>query len=125
MLSYDSYAPVVRRDLARAQEESWARLGRPGTWWSAEERLAIAEEVRAARWCELCRTRKAALSPYGLPGTHAAVGPYRQDRPDQVLVGPHAAGHTVHDDAETPDGHGWAQFLLRSATRFRGGQVTG
>ena len=75
MLSYDSYAPVVRRDLARAQEESWARLGRPGTWWSAEERLAIAEEVRAARWCELCRTRKAALSPYGLPGTHAAVGP--------------------------------------------------
>jgi alkylhydroperoxidase family enzyme len=66
--------PPIRSDLAGAQTESWARLGRPGTWWSAAERVAIAAEARAARRCELCVARKAALSPYGLPGRHEARG---------------------------------------------------
>lgn len=60
----------LRRELARA----WWRLAEPGTWWSGAERLALAAEVRAARSCALCRTRKAALSPYGIDGTHDSTG---------------------------------------------------
>jgi hypothetical protein len=75
MLSYGRYTDLVRADLAQAQSDSWERLGRPGTWWRAGERLAIAGESRAARDCALCRERKAALSPYGLPGRHHESGP--------------------------------------------------
>ena len=32
----------IRADIVAAQSEAWARLGRPATWWRAEERLAIA-----------------------------------------------------------------------------------
>jgi hypothetical protein len=74
-LSYDGNRYPIRDDLAQAQRRTWARLGEPGTWWSASDRLAIAAECRAARDCELCRRRKAALSPYGVPGEHTAVGP--------------------------------------------------
>ena len=38
-------------------------------------------------------------SPFG--SAHAAVRADRQDRADQVLVGAHAAGDAVHDDAES------------------------
>jgi hypothetical protein len=74
-LTYAGARHAIRPDIVAAQNEAWARLGRPGTWWKAAERLAIAAECRAARSCELCRQRKGALSPYGLPGRHAAVGP--------------------------------------------------
>ena len=74
-LRYQGSEFPIRRDLAEAQGAAWARLGRAGTWWRAEERLAIARECRAARWCELCRVRKAALSPYAVAGKHAAAGP--------------------------------------------------
>lgn len=58
-------------DTVQAQlAEQMARLGRPGTWWDADSRLAIASEVRAARNCRLCRRRKEALSPYSVGGTH-------------------------------------------------------
>ena len=73
--SYADSRYPIRPDLVEAQREAWARLGRPGTWWRGQERLAIAEECRAARSCDLCRQRKIALSPYSSPGRHAAVGP--------------------------------------------------
>jgi len=36
---------------------------------------------------------------------HAALLPHGNDRPQQMLVGAHAAGHAVHDDTEAPDCH--------------------
>ncbi len=63
----------IRTDLTAAQRTSIERLARPGMWWTGAERVAIAAEARAARACGLCRERKQALSPYGLPGEHAAT----------------------------------------------------
>lgn len=60
----------VREGLAREVARAWTRLASPGTWWTGAERLAIAACSRAARQCPLCRTRKAALSPYGIDGVH-------------------------------------------------------
>lgn len=64
----------MRTGLADAIEEAWWRLARPGTWWSGAERVAIAAEVRLAASCDLCRRRKAALSPYTVDGVHDSHG---------------------------------------------------
>jgi len=53
---------------------AWARLGFAGTWWTAAERVAMAAATREARSCGLCRARRAALSPYSVPGSHPAAG---------------------------------------------------
>ena len=71
----------VRAALAAAQQRAWARLAKPGEWWSGAVRVAIAEETRAAEDCALCRERKAALSPYAVAGAHERA----TDLPD-VLV---------------------------------------
>jgi hypothetical protein len=63
----------VRVDLAAALDAEWDRLGHPGTWWTGEERIALAREARTARSCRLCRTRRAALSPYAAPDNHSAA----------------------------------------------------
>ncbi len=60
----------MRESLAREVEVGWNRLTSPGTWWSGAERLAIAAEARHAKTCKLCQQRKAALSPYTVPGEH-------------------------------------------------------
>lgn len=52
-------------------DASWLQLGLPGTWWTGAQRVAIAAETRAARECELCRSRKQALSPYSSDNQHA------------------------------------------------------
>ena len=67
-------SPIIRDDLATARERAWDRLAAPGTWWSAADRLAIAEETRNAPRCELCRRRKQALSPYAMEGAHDGLG---------------------------------------------------
>ena len=69
-LAYASAPVTVRRDLVEAQTRAWRGLGRPGTWWTGTERVAIAAEVRAAARCALCLARKAALSPYTVAGIH-------------------------------------------------------
>ena len=73
-LAYASAPVTVRRDLVDAQLRAWRGLGRPGTWWSGAERIAIAAEVRAATRCALCLARKAALSPYTVGGIHDGPG---------------------------------------------------
>ena len=73
--SFYGEAPVtVREDLAAAHERSWQRLARPGTWLTAERRLAIAAEARRAPSCALCRERKDALSPNAVAGKHQSLG---------------------------------------------------
>ncbi|MDA0261517.1 MAG: alkylhydroperoxidase-related (seleno)protein [Proteobacteria bacterium] len=64
----------IRDDLAATRDRAWQRLGHAGTWWSGDERVAIAAEVRAVSDCELCGRRKAALSPYSIDGTHTHLG---------------------------------------------------
>lgn len=60
----------MRPDLLAAQTLAWDRLGQPGTWWTAADRLAIAAETRHADACALCRQRAVALSPAAVPGQH-------------------------------------------------------
>lgn len=60
----------VRDDLAQAHALVLTRLALPGTWWTGDERVAIAAAARSARHCAFCVDRKAALSPYTISGTH-------------------------------------------------------
>ena len=68
--------PIVsnRPELAAAIERAWTHVSGPGTWFTGVERLAIADEVRVAKQCPLCRARKAALSPYAVAGDHLDRG---------------------------------------------------
>ena len=63
----------IRPDIAAAHNAFWTRLAQPGSWWTGAERVAIAAETRAALDCSFCATRKRALSPYTLEGTHQAA----------------------------------------------------
>lgn len=53
----------IRPDLTSAHDRAWARLAAPGAWLTAQERVDIAAEARAAKDCPACAQRKAALSP--------------------------------------------------------------
>lgn len=44
--SYDATPVAVSDEIAQSHREAWAMLAEPGTWWSAAERLAIAERAR-------------------------------------------------------------------------------
>ena len=72
-LSYDAAGIAVRGDLAAAHARAWRRLAAPGTWLTADRRLAVAAETRAAAECAYCAECKAALSPYRVPGSHRAA----------------------------------------------------
>ncbi len=76
----------IREDLPSAFRGFWAWLAEPGNWWSGAEKVAIAAEARNAPFCEFCKTRKEALSPSMVEGTHSTV----QD------VLPEAAVDAVH-----------------------------
>ena len=68
------HAPFpVRDDLGEAYRTYWSQLASPGTWWSGEERVAIAQESRNALVCPYCAERKQALSPYNFPGEHMST----------------------------------------------------
>ena len=64
----------IRADLADSHAATWRHIASPGTWWTAQERLAIAEEARLARDCALCAERKAAVSPFAVDGEHENAG---------------------------------------------------
>ncbi len=44
--SYGDAAVTVTDDIAASHREAWAMLAGPGTWWTAAERLAIADRAR-------------------------------------------------------------------------------
>lgn len=64
----------VRDDLPAAFRVYWHKLARPGNWWTGAERIAIAEESRAAATCSFCLAHKDALSPYTMEGSHEDCG---------------------------------------------------
>ena len=45
--SYDDTPVAVGDDIADSHRQAWDRLGRPGTWWTGRQRLAIAARARA------------------------------------------------------------------------------
>jgi hypothetical protein len=71
-VSFDySDAPYPVPDYkAQAHRGAWDYMAAPGSWWTGEERIAIAEASRAASDCTLCVERKSALSPNALQGAH-------------------------------------------------------
>lgn len=46
---FDPGADPVRPELVAAIDRSWEELGRPGTWWDARDKIAIADLARGAR----------------------------------------------------------------------------
>ncbi len=71
-IDYSAAGVPIRDDLKKAHAELWEHLRKPGSWWTGEERIAIAAESRHAASCELCAERKGALSPNAVQGEHDA-----------------------------------------------------
>ena len=47
--AYPGVPHPVRDDIVAAQRRVWELIARPGSWWTGEQRVAIAEQARAAR----------------------------------------------------------------------------
>ena len=73
-LSYDAPAVPVRQEFAGAHSRFWEKLPKPGAWWTGAERVAIAAEVRNAPRCDICKQRRATLSPNAVGGDHRSLG---------------------------------------------------
>jgi hypothetical protein len=72
---YPPDAPVTLREtMAPANRRAWSALASPGTWWTGAERVAIADELRRAEHCALCRDRKQVLSAASVQGEHDTGG---------------------------------------------------
>lgn len=71
---YSAASVDVRSDLRDCHRFLLRHVVSPGTWWTGEERHAIAEASRQATACGLCRERKAALSPTAVRGRHDGGG---------------------------------------------------
>ena len=71
----------IRPDIGEAYRAYWTALAAPGTWWTGEERVAIAQESRTALTCAFCAERKNALSPYTFAGQHDS----ETDLPERVV----------------------------------------
>jgi hypothetical protein len=82
----------VRDDIPAAHREFWHRLAGPGSWWTGQERVAIAAESRLALGCALCHARKQALSPYTVAGEHhhggSALPPRAVDSVHRIVTDP-------------------------------------
>lgn len=73
-IDYAGAGVPVRDDLVEAHRSVWEHVRSAGTWWTGEQRVAIAAETRRATTCSLCRERRAALSATHVAGEHAATG---------------------------------------------------
>ena len=82
--NYSNSPWPIRDDLIGAFRHTWDKLGHAGTWLTAEERIAVAREVRNTRACSLCHERKSNLSPFSADGEHD--GDHRSLSPVQVDV---------------------------------------
>jgi alkylhydroperoxidase family enzyme len=69
-LDYSAAGVPVPDDMQAAHRYMWDLIRRPGPQWTGAQRVAIAAEARRADTCAFCHTRKAALSPTAVSGTH-------------------------------------------------------
>ena len=83
-ISYQDLAWPVRDKVTAVQQDAWDRLGRPGTWLTGAERVAIAAEARNAGDCKLCRDRLGALSPGAVTGEHDHLGAVSESEVEQI-----------------------------------------
>ncbi len=83
-INYQGLSWPLRDELTAAQRRAWERLGRPGTWLTGAERIAVAAEARNATGCALCRERKEALSPQAIEGNHDQLGAMAELEVDQI-----------------------------------------
>jgi hypothetical protein len=67
---YEASPYTVPESKAAVHRSAWDNLSRPGSWWTARERIAIAQASRTAFECSLCRERKSAPSPFSVSGEH-------------------------------------------------------
>ena len=70
VFDYSNSGYEIRPDIALAHRRVWEQFADAGSWWRGADRVAIAQEVRNARFCQLCVERKAALSPFSIEGKH-------------------------------------------------------
>lgn len=107
---YDQSAYTIPAYKVEAHRKAWQYLSRPGSWWTAAERIAIAESSRAALACTLCEERKAALSPLAVRGRH--------DNPivplDDKVVD---AAHRITTDSARISGS-WVKSLIGESFGF-------
>ena len=101
-LSFDTAPLPIRDGIAEALPQVWARIGQPGTWLTAQERVAVAAESRNARFCALCAERAEALSPYAVQGEHDSLGQLSDDKVELI--------HRMMTDPGRIAGH-WYEFL--------------
>ncbi len=101
-LTFDATPLPIRDDIAAALPQVWARIGLPGTWLTAQERVAVAAESRNARFCALCAERAEALSPYAVHGEHNSLGELPDDKVELI--------HRMMTDPGRIAGH-WYEFL--------------
>ncbi len=73
MISYDGADYPVVAKYRDSHNRFWSRLAKPGAWFTAAERVAIAGEVRQARHRSLCQRRTEALSPTYVHGQHDGI----------------------------------------------------
>lgn len=101
------YSPYpIRPDIVDTYREVWAFLARPGCWYTGAEHVAMARAVRGAAHCDLCRRRKASVTPYSMEGNHD----HRTDLPAVVVE----VVHRVTTDSARLK-RSWYEDLLASA----------
>ena len=71
-MSFEALGGSIRADLIDAMQREWVRLGRPGTWWSAGERVAIAAAARRAQAGTHDESSAVPQPPVGNVATEAA-----------------------------------------------------
>lgn len=73
VINYNDAGFRVRPEFAESHESFWQRLKSAGNWFTAEQRVAIAQAVRDAECCSLCDERRDALSPRAVSGEHTGA----------------------------------------------------
>jgi hypothetical protein len=66
---YPAQLPLSQH-LRDSHLQSWTRIGSPGDFFSARDRIEMVSVARDATLCEFCEARKAALSPTAVTGEH-------------------------------------------------------
>ena len=72
-LVYSSKALPIPAAYSEGHGRYWNRLANPGNWFTGQQRVDIAKEVRQALDCKFCADRKQALSPAMVIGEHDKV----------------------------------------------------
>lgn len=71
--SFENAGVPVRSDISDSHNRYWSRLSQPGNWFSAQQRVAIAQASREAQSCKLCHESAEALSPLSIKGSHTST----------------------------------------------------